>query len=316
MNFDLTKGFKPMGFLGPELPPLPPVLPDYQSAEAVVVPFGYEGTVTFGHGASEGPKGLIEASYQVESFDDDLLDDYFNQIKIWTTDQPELPQDPKEACLLLANMVDQLIKDQKFPVAIGGEHTISYGFAKGLAKHYSDVSILVFDSHMDLGDRSSGKDFSHAAWLKHTLTDLPRSMQTATLVGIRNYNKQEWEYWKNNSDRVNVFEAKEKQTWQPEVILGTLKSNVYISFDIDAFDSSVMPSTGTPEPGGLFWNEVLPIPKLVCANRNIIGMDVVELAPIKGIHAPDFVAAKLLLKMLIYKFKGHELFTPKQHSIR
>jgi agmatinase len=299
--------------LGPELPPHPKVLPDYQSSQVVIVPFGYEGTVTFGHGASNGPRGLIEASYQVESFDDESLDDYFNQIKIWTTDQPDLPKDPKEACALLENIVDELIKARKFPVVIGGEHTISYGFARGLALHHSDVSILVFDSHMDLGDRSSGKDFSHAAWLKHALNDLPNEIHTATLVGVRNYNKIEWEYWKNNMDQVNVFEADEKSAWKPEAILDTLKENVYISFDIDAFDSSVMPSTGTPEPGGLFWYEVLPILKLVCAKRNIIGMDLVELAPIKGLQAPDFVAAKLLLKMILYKFKAHEFLSPK-HS--
>jgi agmatinase len=308
-DFDLKKSYQPKPFLDLKVPEDG----TFDDAQAVIVPFGYEGTVTFGHGTDQGPKGLIEASYQVETFDDDILDDVQNQIKIWTTEQPEMPQDPMEACKVLENIADDIIKQGKFPVVIGGEHTISYGFARALAKHYSDVSILVFDSHMDLGDRSSGRDFSHAAWLKYSLNELPSSMHKATLVGIRNFNKLEWEYWKNNMDRVTVFEAKEKKSWNPETILGTLKNNVYISFDIDAFDSSVMPSTGTPEPGGLFWDEVLPIIKLVCANRNIIGMDVVELAPIKGIQAPDFVAAKLLMKMLIYKFKAHELLSSK-HS--
>jgi agmatinase len=310
MKFDLTKGFQPMGFLGPEAPPRPPVLPDYKSAEVVIVPFGYEGTVTFGHGSANGPQGLIEASYQVESFDDELLDDYYNQIKIWTTEQPDLPQDPMEACKVLENIVSEIIKEQKLPVVIGGEHTISYGFASALAKHYSDVSILVFDSHMDLGDRSSGRDFSHAAWLKYSLNDLPSSMQTATLVGIRNFNKLEWEYWKANSDRVTVFEAKEKKLWTVDAILNSIKNHdVYLSFDIDAFDSSVMPSTGTPEPGGLFWDDVLPIIRRVAQEKNIIGMDVVELAPIKGLQAPDFVAAKLLMKMLVYKFTAKHFLT-------
>ncbi|HEX9504072.1 MAG TPA: agmatinase [Patescibacteria group bacterium] len=303
MNFDLKKSYQPKPFLDLRVPEDG----TFEDTQAVIVPFGYEGTVTFGHGTDKGPAGLIEASYQVETFDDELLDDIQNQIKLWTMPQPELPQDPKEACKLLENIVDEIIKAKKFPVVIGGEHTISYGFASALAKHYSGVSILVFDSHMDLGDRSSGRDFSHAAWLKYSLNDLPASMQKATLLGIRNFNKLEWEYWKNNMDRVTVFLANEKKNWDTKTILNTLNDNVYLSFDIDAFDSSVMPSTGTPEPGGLFWDEVLPIIKAVAAEKNIIGMDLVELAPIKGIQAPDFVAAKLLMKMLLYKFKAKQL---------
>lgn len=307
-KLDKNNGFKPMGFLGPELPPHPKVLPTYETAQTIIVPFGYEGTTTFGHGTSEGPKGLIEASYQVETFDDELLEDTFNQMLYWTSSQPKLPKDPMEACELLESIVSELIKDEKFPVVIGGEHTISFGFAKALAKNYSDVSILVFDAHMDLGDRSSGRDFSHAAWLKYSLDTLPSSMHTATLVGIRNYNKGEWEYWKNNVDRVTVFEAKDKKAWTTEAILSSIKNkNVYLSFDIDAFDSSVMPSTGTPEPGGLHWDDVLPILRAVAAEKNIIGMDLVELAPIKGFQAPDFLAAKLLLKMILYKYKAKHL---------
>lgn len=309
MKYDFTKGFVPMGFLGPELLPHPPVLPDYQSSDVVIVPFGYEGTVTFGHGTANGPKGLIEASYQVESFDDELLDDIFNQIKYWTIDQPRMPEDPTEACILLKNLVSELISEKKFPIVIGGEHIISYGFAEALNERYSDISILVFDSHLDLGDRSSGKDFTHAAWLKYSL-ELPQ-MRSATLLGIRNFNKMEWEYWKNNMDRVRVYQANEKKNWNIKDILATLKNNVYLSFDIDAFDSSAMPSTGTPEPGGLLWDEVLPIIKAVAAEKNIIGMDLVELAPIAGLHAPDFLAAKLLMKMILYKFKAREFVGSK-----
>jgi agmatinase len=290
--------------------------PTYDNADAVIVPFGYEGTVTFGHGTDKGPQGLIEASLQVETFDDELLDDIQNQIKIWTMEQPKLPQDAMEAVELLEKTVDKLITDQKFPVVIGGEHSISFGFAKALAKHYQDVSILVFDSHMDLGDQWSKQDFTHAAWLKYSLEKLKMEMQSATLLGIRNYNKKEWEFWKNNLDRVSVFEAKEKKSWNMQAILSSIKNNdVYLSFDIDAFDSSVMPATGTPEPGGLFWDEVLPIIKAVADEKNIIGMDIVELAPIKGLHAPDFLAAKLLLKMILYKFKAKE-FDLKKHAER
>ena len=305
MKFDFTKGFKPMGFLGPELPPHPKVLPDYQSSEVVIVPFGYEGTVTFGHGAANGPRGLIEASFQVESFDDELLDDIFNQIKYWTIDQPKLPADPAEACALLKDLVLELISANKFPVVIGGEHSISYGFAQALNEKYDDVSVLVFDSHLDLGDRSSGRDFSHASWLKYSL-QLP-NIKKATLVGIRNFNKLEYEFWQDNPDRVRVFLAKDRKNWKIEEIVNSLGENVYLSFDIDCFDASMIPSTGTPEPGGPMWDEILPIIKAVAQKKNIIGMDLVELAPIRGLPAPDFMAAKLLMKMILYKFKAEIL---------
>jgi agmatinase len=274
----------------------------FDNANAVVVPFGYEGTVTFGHGTNNGPKALIEASWQVESFDDELLDDLHNKVKIWTSPQPALPTDPLEACTTLRDVVVDVINANKLPVVIGGEHSISYGFAQALAAAYPTFSIVVFDSHLDLGDRYSGKDFTHAAWLKYSL-DL-RQVSNATLFGIRNYNKMEWEYWKNNMNRVTVYQANEKASWNTTSFIDNLADNVFISFDIDAFDPSVMPATGTPEPGGLLWNDVLPIIKNIAAKKNIVGLDLVELAPITGMHAPDFMAAKLLMKMIMYAIKG------------
>ncbi len=296
-DFDLKKSYEPKNFsdqfVSEEV--------TFENADAVVVPYGYEGTVTFGHGTNNGPKALIEASWQLESFDDEILADVQDSVKIWTTPQPELPKDALEACDNLANIVGDIVKAKKLPVVIGGEHSISYGFVKGLATAYSNFSILVFDSHLDLGDRYSGKDFTHAAWLKYSLDVKPAN--NATLLGIRNYNKMEWEYWKNNMNRVHVFPAKEKSTWNINAILENLSDNVYLSFDIDAFDPSIMPATGTPEPGGLLWDEVLPIIKAVAQHKNIIGLDLVELAPIENIHSPNFIAAKLLAKMILYAIK-------------
>ncbi len=302
-KFDIEKSYKPKPFLD-LLNPSMENHPTFENSEAVIVPFGYEGTVTFGHGTDKGPAGLIEASYQVETFDDELLDDIQNQIKIWTTGEPTLPKEPEEACLLLKDIILDLIKKGKLPVVIGGEHSISYGFAQALDKHYKDVSILVFDSHLDLGDRWSERDFTHAAWLKYSL-QLP-NIKKATLVGIRNFNKLEYEFWKSNPDRVKVFLAKERKNWNIQEIVDSLGENVYLSFDIDAFDASMIPSTGTPEPGGPMWDEILPIIRAVAVKKNIIGIDLVELAPIKGLNAPDFMAAKLLMKMILYKFKARQ----------
>lgn len=304
MNFDPKKSYEPKPFLDIFNLGIKPEV-TFESADAVIVPFGYEGTVTFGHGTDKGPAGLIEASLQVETFDDELLDDVQNHVKIWTTRQPELPKEPEEACFLLKNIIEDLIEQKKLPVVIGGEHSISYGFAQALNEKYKDVSVLVFDSHLDLGDRWSPKPFTHAAWLKYSL-QLP-NIKKATLVGIRNFNKLEYKFWQNNKDGVSVFLAKNRKDWKIDEIVNSLGENVYLSFDIDAFDASMIPSTGTPEPGGPMWDEILPIIKAVAAKKNIIGLDLVELAPIKGLVAPDFMAAKLLMKMILYKFKAKDL---------
>jgi agmatinase len=279
--------------------------PAYESAQAVIVPFGYEGTVTFGHGTDQGPKGLIEASLQVETFDDELLDDVQNHLRLWTTKQPELPKDAQEAATLLKDVTSQIMSDGKLPVVIGGEHSISYGFAQAINEKYQDVSVLVFDSHLDLGDQWSAQDFTHAAWLKYSL-QLP-NIKKASLVGIRNFNKLEYKYWQDHPDQVKVFLAKDRKTWDIAQIVNSLGENVYLSFDIDAFDMSMIPATGTPEPGGPMWDEILPIIRAVAAKKNIIAMDLVELAPIKGFQAPDFMAAKLLMKMIMYALVGKNL---------
>jgi agmatinase len=304
MTFDPAKSYESKPFLDIFNLGIKPEI-DFDNADAVIVPFGYEGTVTFGHGTDKGPAGLIAASAQVETFDDELLDDIQNHIKIWTTKQPVLPEDATETCVVLKNIVSDLIGKNKLPVVIGGEHSISYGFAQALNEKYNDVSVLVFDSHLDLGDQWSAQDFTHAAWLKYSL-GLP-NIKKATLVGIRNFNKLEYKFWQENKDRVNVFLSKNRKHWNIDEIVNSLGENVYLSFDIDAFDASMIPSTGTPEPGGPMWDEILPIIKAVAAKKNIIGIDLVELSPIHGLQAPDFVAAKLLMKMILYKFLGKNL---------
>jgi len=303
-NFDSSKGYQPKPFLDIFNLNLPEEV-TYENSDAVIVPFGYEGTVTFGHGTDKGPAGLIEASWQVETFDDELLDDVTNHVKIWTTPQPEMPKEPEQACAVLKDVVSGLIENKKLPVVIGGEHSISYGFMQALNDKYQDISVLVFDSHLDLGDQWSERDFTHAAWLKYSL-DLP-NVKKASLVGIRNFNKLEYAYWQNNPERVRVFLSKNRKNWSIDEIVESLGENVFLSFDIDAFDASMIPATGTPEPGGPMWDEILPIIKAVAKKKNIIGLDLVELAPIKGLTAPDFMAAKLLMKMILYKFKAKEL---------
>ena len=303
-NFDLKKEYQPKPFLDLHNLNLK-TPPTFENSDAVIVPFGFEGTVTFGHGTDRGPQGLIEASYQVETFDDELLDDVPNHVKIWTTQQPQLPKDAMAACSTLKQITSEIIDAKKLPVVIGGEHSISYGFAQSLNDKYKDVSVLVFDSHLDLGDQWSASGFTHAAWLKYSLG--LANIKKATLVGIRNFNKLEYKFWQDNQDRVKVFLSKNRKNWNVDEIVNSLGDNVYLSFDIDAFDASMIPATGTPEPGGPMWDEILPIIRAVAARKNIVGIDLVELAPIKDLMAPNFMAAKLLMKMIMYKFKAKDL---------
>ncbi len=301
-KFNITESYKPKNFTDQFIPQEV----TFENSQAVVVPYGYEGTVTFGHGTNRGPKALVEASWQIESFDDELLDDVQNQVKIWTTQQPKIPKDALKAAETLSEIVWQILERKKLPVVIGGEHSISYGFVQGLAQKYDNFGIVVFDSHLDLGDRYSEKDFTHAAWLKYSL-ELPQ-VKNATLFGIRNFNKIEHEYWQNSKGKVNVYLARDKDNWGSMAkIIKALPENIYLSFDIDAFDPSIMPATGTPEPGGLLWDETLNLIREISKKKNIIGMDLVELAPIKDMHAPSFIAAKLLVKMIMYAVKGKNL---------
>ncbi|MFH1608529.1 MAG: agmatinase [Patescibacteria group bacterium] len=297
-KFKLNKNYKPKNFLDLYVPEEV----TFENSEVVVLPYGYEGTVTFGDGTKKGPKKLIEASWQVELFDTEILDDIQNKIKIWTAKQPKIPKNINSMVKNLKEIILEIFENKKLPVVIGGEHSISYGFAQAINEKYKDVSVLVFDSHMDLKDRYSGKDFSHASWLKYSL-DLP-NIKTATLIGIRNCNLDEYNYSQENKSKINIFWAKDRKNWDIKQIVDSLNENVYLSFDIDALDSSIMPSTGTPEPSGIFFDETLEIIKEVAKNKNIIGIDLVELAPIKKLHAPDFLAAKLLMKMILYKFKA------------
>ena len=187
---------------------------------------------------------------------------------------------------------------------MGGEHSITPFIVEAYKNAgYRDFSILQFDAHADLRDGYLGKKYSHAAAMRRCL-DLPGI--NLVQIGIRSISNEndELNFWEKNQTRIKTFWAKDKNNWQIDEIIKYLGNKVYLSFDVDVFDSGIMPATGTPEPGGLNWYEVLDILRAVCAKKKIIGADFVELAPIKNFHAPDFMVAKLIYKTIGYIFKN------------
>lgn len=273
---------------------------DLKKARIVIVPFGFEASATYGKGARNGPAAIIEASTQVELFDEEFWEEIYKKIKISTMRDYGPIKTFNQAKRKAEQLILKFIKNKQLPVILGGEHSITPFIVEAYQKSgVKNFSILQFDAHADLRDGYLGERYSHAAAMRRCL-DLKGI--NIVQVGIRNISDEddELKFWSKNQKRIATFWAKDKDKWQIHKLIKALKNDVYISFDVDCLDSGIMPSTGTPEPGGLNWYEVLDIMKVVCRNKKIIGADFVELAPIKNLEAPNFLVAKLIYKMIGY----------------
>ena len=269
--------------------------------KVIVVPFGLEKTVSYGGGTKNGPKEIIKASHQVELFDEELNKEPYKEIGIKTLKPFPIKNKIEKALDQLSKINEKIISNNKFPMVFGGEHSITPGAIKPLVKKYDEIVLLHFDAHADLRESYNGEKFSHASAIKRCLDF--KNVKVVSF-GIRNLSQLEMAYYENNKDKVEIFWSRDKKNWD----LSRLKKlfnqkNVYLTFDVDAFDASVMPATGTPEPGGLLWEDVLPIIKQVCQLSNIVGADINELAPIKNFNSYNFLVAKLAYKILSYTFE-------------
>ncbi len=285
------------GFLG--LPEEDAV--SFEKAKAVIVPFGLEASVSYGGGTSKGPAALLKASHQVELFDEEFWSEPFREYGISTLkNEPVDGADIPSALDQLASINTRVLEVGKFPLVVGGEHSITPGAIRPFLEKYPDLAILHFDAHADLRDGYEGEHFSHAAAIRRVL-DHPTVPIVS--VGIRNISAEEIPFLEANKDRIHIHWAYQKDQWDLDDIIAPLKGRpVYLTFDLDGFDSSLMPSTGTPEPGGLFWDEALKVIRAAAKNCEIVGADVNELAPMEKFHAPDFLAAKLVYKILNFAF--------------
>ena len=271
------------------------------SPQVIVVPFGLEKTVSYGGGTKNGPKEIIKASHQVELFDEELNKEPYKVIGIKTLKPFLIKNKIKKALDQLSKINEDILSNDKFPLVFGGEHSITPGSIKPFAKKYDEITLLHFDAHADLRESYQDEKFSHASAIKRCLDY--KNLKVVSF-GIRNLSKEEMDFYSDNRDRIEIFWGKDKQTWDLSLLDKFFKNkNVYITFDVDGFDASIMPATGTPEPGGMLWEDVLPIIKKVCQISNVVGADINELAPIKNFESYNFLVAKLAYKILSYTFE-------------
>ncbi len=268
--------------------------------KVVVVPFGLEKTVSYGGGTKNGPKEIIKASHQVELYDEELNYEPHKKIGIKTLKPFKIDKNINKALKKISLINENILKKKKFPLVLGGEHSITPGCIIPFTKKFKNICLLHFDAHADLRESYLGEKYSHASAIRRCL-----DYKNVSLIsfGIRNISEGEIPFLKKNSKRINIFWAKDKKKWNLNTFKKMIKNKtVYLTFDVDGFDSSIMPATGTPEPGGLYWNESLEIIKIAAKNSNIVGADINELSPIKGFNSYNFLVAKLAYKILAYKF--------------
>ena len=273
---------------------LPKRYTDFETAKVVIVPVPYDGTSTWLKGADKGPQALLEASANMEVYDVET-DSEVHKIGIHTMPSVTENSTPEDMVEAVCERVKELLKKKKFPVVIGGEHSVSIGAIKAFAGHFNDITILQFDAHADLRQEYEGSKYNHACVMARA-----KEVAPIVQVGIRSMSVEERE--DIQPERVfYAYNIHEHKTWMFE-LLNKLSRNVYITIDLDVLDPSIMPSTGTPEPGGLSWYQLLEILKVVSEQVNIVGFDITELRPLKENKAPDFLASKLIYTLLTYKY--------------
>lgn len=273
-----------------------------EQSRVAIVPVPYEATTSYGKGTANGPAAILEASQQVELFDDEL---WVEPYKLGIQTLPPVIIEPQSAEIeqpfkALTDVVSPLVEFNKFPIILGGEHALTYGSVAACIEKYPDLSILQIDAHADLRKSYEDNVYSHACISYHLYNLLPQP--NITQVGIRNISKEEADWMEEEQPNINIFWARNQDKWNFSDIIWGLSDNVYLTIDIDGLDSGIMPATGTPEPGGMTWYQLMELIKQLCIRKNVVGADVVEYAPIPGLHAPSFLCAKLLYKMIGYRF--------------
>ena len=293
----------------PSLPPLAAVsasfggrdatILDPEQAKVLIIPVPYDATTTYIPGTREGPAAILRASQQLELFDDETGLEVF-RVGIATLEEIEVDvSSPQAMVAKIRSIGENTLAARLFPLMLGGEHLLSLGMIQALAGGVDDLSILQLDAHADLRKNYQGTDYSNACIMR-----LAGRYAKLVLVGIRSLSLEE-SHWAQEQ-QLPIFYAADicnREAWQEEVV-EHLRPRVYISIDLDVFDPAIMPAVGTPEPGGLFWYEVLELLRLVCQARQVVGADIMELCPQPGNIAPDFFAAKLAYKLLSYRFES------------
>ncbi|MEZ5850744.1 MAG: agmatinase [Hyphomicrobiaceae bacterium] len=273
-----------------------------EKAKAVVIPFGIEASVSYGGGTAKGPAAIMAASQQLELYDEELGREPYRDFGIAAVRAPSIPDRIEDALALLEGLVETVLAKGRLPFVLGGEHSLTPGAIRPFARRFPDLVVLQLDAHADLRDGYLGEHYSHASAMRRVL-DHPNIEMIQ--VGIRAFCQDEADFYAANRNRIHMHLAIEQDRWDIEKILAPLKGRpVYVTVDIDALDAAIMPATGTPTPGGMTYLQVLSFLRRTAELGRIVGMDLVELAPIPGFHAYDFTAAQLAAKMLNYALSG------------
>ncbi len=262
-------------------------------AKVVLIPVPYDGTSTWQKGADKGPDAFLNASENMELYDIETRSEVYKK-GIYLAPPVTEDSSPEKMVEAVYMTTKNYIKQEKFVTLFGGEHSISIGSIKAFNEAFADLTVVQLDAHADLRPEYEGSKCNHACAL-HEASKTTNLLQ----IGIRSMDISE----NDHMDENQVYFAHDLyEDWQEDAI-GQMTPNVFITIDLDAFDPSIMPSTGTPEPGGLFWYETLEFLKMMFKKKNVVGFDIVELCPNKDEKSSDFLAAKLYYKMLSYKFK-------------
>ena len=267
-------------------------------AGVVVIPFGLEATVSWKSGTAAGPQAIIDASHALELWDEELWCEPYRDFGVATLAAPPIPSQVDDALNLLETMVEPVVIADRFPLVLGGEHALTPGAIRPLVKRHDKLTILHIDAHADLRDGYLGEHYSHAAAIRRCLD---HDGVDVVSVGLRSISAGEVAFLEANPQRIKAFWAKDWSEWDYDALLRRLSGRkVYVTLDVDALDPSVMAATGTPEPGGLLYGEVCYVLRKVAEAADIVGADIVELAPNPALHACDFTAARLAYKLMSY----------------
>ena len=266
---------------------------EYANAKFAILPVPYDATSTWVKGADKGPEAFLDASFTLENYDVETGTEAY---KHGIATLPFVTEDrtPELLCNQVQQEVTTLLNDGKFPVTIGGNHTVSIGAIRAMAQKYNNLTVLQLDAHSDLRPEYEGSPLNHACVMNRAA-----EVAKITQVGIRSQCVEELPFFEK--DRLfYAHQIFDNNNWQQQAI-DTLTENVYVTIDLDVFDPSVLPSTGTPEPGGLTYYQVLHFLRSVFANRNVVGFDIVELCPNPIDKASDYLAARLAYQLMTYQ---------------
>ena len=269
---------------------------DYRKAKYAILPIPYDATVSFQTGTRNGPRAIITASQQVELFDEEYTREFCD---VGVATLPPIAPDvggPQQMHVRIHDAAKRVVRDGKFLIGLGGEHSVSSGLVRAVKAKHKGLSVLQVDAHADLRDSYEGSPYSHASVMRRIVEMGVPAVQ----VGIRNYSLGEHQFMKKAGLRpISARETRENPDWIQQAVDG-LTDEVYVTIDIDGFDPAYAPGTGTPEPGGMDWWQVTTLLKAVAMERKIVAADVVEVNPLPGSAQTEFLAAKLIYKLIAH----------------